>query len=121
MYRSNNPAILQLLLSLTGSLSVAGVQSLVLSTISTCPDLLTPYLTSVSLTFDPRPNSKWVRNMEFLINVSTTVLCHDGKNSDHINVIFNDLFAHFKGKWVIKVSLSLLLCVMYCGVCVTRR
>jgi hypothetical protein len=64
--RTNNSAILQLLLSLTGSLCEPGVQSLVSTAIATCPDILTPYLGAVGLSFEPRPNSKWIDNVDFL-------------------------------------------------------
>ena len=67
--RSNNPAILQLLLSLTGSLSDRGVQCLITRTTATCPDILTPYLQSVALSFEPRPTSKWMENMDFVTDV----------------------------------------------------
>ena len=70
-HRSNNPAILQLLLSLTGSLADRGVQGLITRAIATCPDMLTPYLQTVSLSFEPRPHSKWIENVDFLINVSS--------------------------------------------------
>ncbi|CAI8045559.1 Nucleolar pre-ribosomal-associated protein 1, partial [Geodia barretti] len=64
--RTNNSAILQLLLSFTGSLCEPGVQSLVSEAIATCPDLLTPYLGAVGVSFEPRPNSKWIDNVDFL-------------------------------------------------------
>ena len=68
--RTNNSAILQLLLSFTGSLCEPGVQSLVSEAIATCPDLLTPYLGAVGVSFEPRPNSKWIDNVDFLNRVS---------------------------------------------------
>ena len=76
-HRTNNSAILQLLLSLTGSLSVSGVKSLVTRCIATCPGLFTPYLVSVNLSFEPRPTSKWIENINFLTNVSVFIFSVD--------------------------------------------
>ena len=73
-HRTNNPAILQLLLSLTGSLHHRSVQDLITRAIATCPDILTPYLQTVALSFEPRPKSKWIDNVEFLTNVSSVLL-----------------------------------------------
>lgn len=73
-HRSNNPAILQLLLSLTGMIYDSDVQCLIITSIATCPDMLTPYLQSTSLSFEPRAHSKWVHNVDFLTSVSSVTL-----------------------------------------------
>ena len=70
--RTNNPAILQLLLSLSSSFSTCPLaQELTTKTVVACPDLMLSYLRSISFSFEPRPTSKWVTNMEFLIRVCT--------------------------------------------------
>ena len=67
--RTNNPALLQLLLALASSLDQAAVRTLIVKIITTCPDLLVPFLNSALLTFDPRPSTKWVNNTELLLEV----------------------------------------------------
>ena len=77
--RTNNPVILQLLLSLSGSVATNSLaQDLTVWTVSTCPDLLLSYLRSTSFSYEPSPTSKWVKMMEFLIRVCSflEIVCH---------------------------------------------
>lgn len=70
--RTNNPAILHLLLSLSSSFATCPLaQELTIRIVVACPDLMLSYLRSISFSFEPRPTSKWVTNMDFLIRVCT--------------------------------------------------
>ena len=68
-HRTNNPVILQLLLSLIGSITNPLMQELTTRTISACPDLLLSYLRSLSFSLEPRASSRWMTNINFLIKV----------------------------------------------------
>ncbi len=67
--RTNNPVILQLLLSLTHSLTDPLAQELVTRSMASCPDLLLSYLKSLGLSLEPRPTSRWIQNMDLLSKV----------------------------------------------------
>ena len=69
LLRTNNPVLLQLLLSLSGSVTDPLVQELTTRTISSCPDLLLSYLRSLSASFEPKASSKWLASVDFLIKV----------------------------------------------------
>ena len=72
-FRTNNPALLQLLVTLSGSHTQLAVRKLVVKTITSCPDLLVPFLSSCQLIFDPRPSLKSISNIELLQEVCVCV------------------------------------------------
>lgn len=78
--RTNNPVLLHFLLSLSGRLRDATVQDLILRTLTHCPDLLVPYLRSLSLNFEPKPSSEWMVNMAFLIKVRQQITFYSTLN-----------------------------------------
>ena len=47
-------------------------QLIVLATLKACPDLVISYLNGLSYTFEPKLSSKWISNVEFILQVSTT-------------------------------------------------
>ncbi len=69
LFRSTNPVILHLISSLTGFLSRPLIRTLVLNTLTTCHDLIIPYVTAMTMNFDPQPNSKWVSSTDFITKV----------------------------------------------------
>ena len=75
LLRTNNPVILQLLLSLSGSVTDPLMRELTTRTVSSCPDLLLSYLRSLSTSFEPRANSRWMANVDFLIKVQLGYNC----------------------------------------------
>lgn len=70
-YRTNNPGLLHATLILSGSLENKLAKKLVLASISTCPDILLPFLKQVSITLDLKPVSKWLIGTQFLNEVCT--------------------------------------------------
>ena len=48
-------------------------QQIVLATLKACPDLVISYLNGLSCTFEPKLSSKWISNVEFILQVGTTV------------------------------------------------
>ena len=68
--RSNNPTLLQLLLSLKdANEDNSHHQQIVLATLKACPDLVISYLNGVSYTFEPKLSSKWMSNIDFILQV----------------------------------------------------
>ena len=70
-YRTNNPGLLHATLILSGSLENKLAKKLVLASISTCPDILLPFLKQASITLDLKPVSKWLIGTQFLNEVCT--------------------------------------------------
>ena len=86
--RSNNPTLLQFLLSLkNANEDNSHEQQIVMAALRACPDLVISYLNGLSYTFEPRLSSKWIINVEFILKVIndfylcalhvTTVLAND--------------------------------------------
>ncbi|XP_048577840.1 nucleolar pre-ribosomal-associated protein 1 isoform X2 [Nematostella vectensis] len=67
--RSNNPMLLQFLQSLPKTLSGQHTQDLVVKILTCCPDLVNPYLSSMSITYEPRLSLPWITNMRFLVKL----------------------------------------------------
>lgn len=103
--RSNNPTLLQLLLSLKdANEDNSHHQQIVLATLKACPDLVISYLNGVSYTFEPKLSSKWILNVEFILQV---LLCV------HLYVQMCVLYVHM------FVSICVTVCVHVCiTVCV---
>ncbi|XP_064405928.1 nucleolar pre-ribosomal-associated protein 1-like isoform X3 [Halichondria panicea] len=87
LQKSTNPVILHLISSLTGFLSRPLIRTLVLNTLTTCHDLIIPYVTAMTMNFDPQPNSKWVSSTDFITKLYSllppvkTLLCAESADS----------------------------------------
>ena len=69
-HRTNNPALLHLLLSLSSSLDNLLAQQFIIKCIVISPDLLLPYLKNVSFSYDPKTSPNWIVVMKFVTLVS---------------------------------------------------
>lgn len=72
--RSNNPTLLQFLLSLKDANEEnSHQQQIVLATLKACPDLVISYLNGLSYAFEPKLSSKWISNVEYILQVMLCV------------------------------------------------
>jgi len=67
--RSNNPVLLKFLQNLTSVTTDVLIQELVITVLSCCQDLVTPFLSSMSATYEPRLSMPWIANMNLVTKV----------------------------------------------------
>jgi hypothetical protein len=67
--KTNNKALLYVASNLSNYLDQSYPRGLIVSMISTCPDLLLPFLNGVSLDLNPQPTLKWISHVELVISL----------------------------------------------------
>ncbi|XP_065176786.1 nucleolar pre-ribosomal-associated protein 1-like [Sycon ciliatum] len=71
----NNPILLRFLTSIHVTDRNALVDELIISTLSTYPDLLHSYWSAAAFSLEPRPSHVWLGNVKLAINVLESVEC----------------------------------------------
>lgn len=74
--RTNNPVLLRFLQNLSSAMvSDVLVQELVIKVLCCCQDVVKPFLTSLTVTYEPRLSLPWVTNMNLLTKVRNISTC----------------------------------------------
>ncbi|XP_022797243.1 uncharacterized protein LOC111335571 [Stylophora pistillata] len=67
--RSNNPVLLRFLQTLSSETTDVLVQELVITVLCCCHDVVRPFLSSLTATYEPRLSMQWIANMNLLTKV----------------------------------------------------
>ncbi|KAJ7389927.1 nucleolar pre-ribosomal-associated protein 1 [Desmophyllum pertusum] len=67
--RSNNPVLLKFLQSLSSVMTDVLIQDLVITVLCCCQDVTKPFLSSLTVTYEPRLSMPWITNMNLLTKV----------------------------------------------------
>lgn len=80
--RSNNPVLLRFLQNLSSVASDVFAQELVIKVVCCCQDVLSPFLSGLVATYEPRLSMPWVSNMNLVTKVRKILLHATGLNAN---------------------------------------
>ena len=105
IFRTNNPVLLQLGLSLMSFLDEPRVHVVLYRMISESPDLWYPFFAATPLELDPKPTLKWLNQIKLVNSVS---LCFVFKffSDLHVHVCISSV--HFTLQIIITVLLKVI-------------
>ena len=85
-YRSNNPVLLRFLQTLSSATTDVLVQELVITVLCCCQDVVRPFLSSLTATYEPRLSMHWIANMNLLTKVRNSPTDDQYKNHVYLHL-----------------------------------